>query len=295
MKRILLLFISFFILQLNIEGQNESDPTKDYFIYYLSSGQKYVGIELEKTDTSILIQLENNSKISIPLSVIENEMPSLEAYGKEWIHNPNATRYFYAPSGFGLKKGEGYFQNALLLLNSLSYGFSDYFTVGVGAELYSLFNREPIYFLTPKLSFPVVKNLNVGVGAWHLHAPQLIDNGSSFSIFYGVVTIGSRENHGTFGVGYGYVGKELAKTPILTFSGSFRLYKRIALVTENWSVPVSTEDNYETINTFGIRYMEPEFTVDLSMLGNKILNKQERFIIPFFDLVIPFGKKRFLK
>ncbi|MEZ5070324.1 MAG: hypothetical protein R2751_04985 [Bacteroidales bacterium] len=31
--------------------------------------------------------------------------------GEYWFSNPHATRYFFGTNGYGLEKGEGYYQN----------------------------------------------------------------------------------------------------------------------------------------------------------------------------------------
>ena len=66
------------------------------------------------------------------------------------------SRYFFAPSGIQLKKGEGYFQSNVAL-NSISYGFSDRFTGGV---LLSVVGAG----LTAKFGGQVRENVHVSVG-----------------------------------------------------------------------------------------------------------------------------------
>ncbi|HNZ85615.1 MAG TPA: hypothetical protein PKN90_04720, partial [Paludibacteraceae bacterium] len=60
-----------------------------------------------------------------------------------------------------LKKGEGYYQNTMLLLNSFNVGITDYFSIGGGIEFLSTFitlsevTLTPLSILHPKLVFPL--------------------------------------------------------------------------------------------------------------------------------------------
>ena len=54
---------------------------------------------------------------------------SKSAMGRSISINPQSSRYFFAPSGIQLKKGEGYFQTNIAL-NSVSLGINDHLTLG---------------------------------------------------------------------------------------------------------------------------------------------------------------------
>ncbi len=71
-----------------------------------------------------------------------------------WFPNPNATRYFFAPSAIPIKKGEGYYQNAYLLANMANYGITGNFSFGGGVIL------PFAAFIAPKVGFEVTKNIN---------------------------------------------------------------------------------------------------------------------------------------
>src|SRR5688572_22416799 len=95
------------------------------YIMKLLDRTEYIGKFLQKDSTTVVIITNSASKVEIPFS----KLKSIEAVkntnlkkGVYWFPNPNATRYFFGPSAFSLKKGEGYYQNSYLLLNSVNVG-----------------------------------------------------------------------------------------------------------------------------------------------------------------------------
>jgi hypothetical protein len=51
------------------------------------------------------------------------------------FENAHANRQFMTPTAFSLPKGEGYYKNTDLLLNSVNYGVTDRFSIGASAGL----------------------------------------------------------------------------------------------------------------------------------------------------------------
>ena len=106
------------------------------------SGTTYVGTIIERSDREITILTDANTKIQILLVNIQDirAIPKSQIHnGEYWFPNPNETRYLYAPSAFNLKKGEGYYQNTYLFINTFNYGITDNFSMGIGFEFFSTF------------------------------------------------------------------------------------------------------------------------------------------------------------
>lgn len=301
MKKVIILFISLACFYSSF-GQDKPTEETNYKVYHLEDGETYTGVELSKTDSTVTIQLQNESTLIIPSKKIKRVQSAVIRKGKAYFPNPNSTRYFYGPSGYGLKKGEGYYQNTYLFLNSVSYGFTDYFTVGGGVEFISLSQGTPIFFLTPKFSFPISEKFSAGAGVLYLNVSAVSDEDYSLGIAYGVGTYGSKEHNFTVGAGYGFVGDDLANRPIITFSGMTRIGKKFALVSENWGAPYESrtytdqgeytiDHKYEMIFSLGLRYMTPRLTIDFALVGNDDIFEELMFGIPYLDVVIPFGNK----
>lgn len=60
-----------------------------------------------------MLKTENLGEINIPQKNIKSktELKDIKKIGNEfWLPNPQSARYYWAPNGYGLKKGEGYYQ-----------------------------------------------------------------------------------------------------------------------------------------------------------------------------------------
>jgi len=197
--------------------------------------------------------------------------------GQYWFPNPNATRLFFAPSGQMLKKGEGYFADYELFFPGVAYGVTDNISIGGGASLFPTGLDEQVYYFTPKVGMSFGEQL-------HLAAGLLLagTSGGTGGIGYGVGTLGDGDASATIGVGYGFAGGEIESKPLLLVGGEKRVSRRIALVTENYLLPV-TDDNL--VYSFGIRFMGEKLTTDLALVnvvGSGIIG------VPYVDFVFRF-------
>lgn len=276
------------------------------------NGTAYYG-EIISLETGVLtirssalgaIQIQSNTVSKITLSGAY-----VSRRGGTWFANPNATRYFFAPSAIPLRKREGYFQNAYLLANSVNVGITDHITVGGGVVIPLLF------YVTPKVSFQAGKNIYLGGGVLFTQS-FLQDMGLSAGIGYGLGTLGNREHNFTLGAGYGFAkfDNEYKSTPmpIITVNGMTRIAKKLSLVTENWLIPragynkevVTTgplgepmsemvyqdKNFYSAALSFGLRFMPGVRTsVDFSVVGIRPDPGQSDIIIPYLDFVYKFN------
>jgi len=255
------------------------------------AGLRYVGTIIERNDKEIVLLTEGKTKVLIPIETILDirTIPSSHFHdGEYWFPNPNETRYLYAPSAFNLKKGEGYYQNTYLFINSFNYGFTDNFSFGMGFEFLSTFGSvgsgsfNPIYFLTPKYSMEVSENLRVGIGVLY---GSILDEMGGFGVGYGLATYGNPEHNATLGLGFGFFDGDFRTDPVITISGMTRISRRMSLVTENWFFPA---DVYRGILTYGIRFFGESMSVDLALINNAELATVFPIGIPYVDFVVKF-------
>jgi hypothetical protein len=209
--------------------------------------------------------------------------------GEPGFENPNATRYLFGPSAIPLKKGEGYYQNVFVVLQSFNYGITKNFSIGAGFDVITPFVREvpPFFFITPKASFKVAEKVHLGGGL--LYANTAAFELAGFGIGYGIFTYGTVENNITAGLGWGYIEGDITDGPIITVSGMARVSRRLGLVSENWIVPV---DGYYGVFSYGLRFMSEKITVDLAFINNPDIFSEIFIGIPYVDFVIKFGNNR---
>jgi hypothetical protein len=272
----------------------------------LSEQRIFSGTLIKFSSDSIKIRDENLGNLNIPLNAIKDITPLKQGLPGTWSSDPNNTRYFFAPSAFMLKKGEGYYQNAYILSNSVSYGVTDHFTIGGGIIL------PIIFYVTPKVGFSPGEYIHLSAGV--IAGGTYLNQGVVAGIGYGLVTLGTREHHLSLGAGYGayYAKKDWQETrkPILNISGTTRLNKRFSLVSENWIFQAAFEqqiEKSEIVNGVEQIYFESipgqrEFVAACSAGGRFVWKKlaldlgvvapinfpDMNFIVPYIDLVVKF-------
>ncbi|MGE0566788.1 MAG: hypothetical protein AB7O73_02480 [Bacteroidia bacterium] len=289
----------------------DSFSLRSNIIIETTSGSSYIGTVDSISGHKLYLQTEFLGVIQIRLHDIAKISHSnlyLSKGGGSWFSNPNATRYLFAPSAIPLNKREGYYQNAYLLANSVNVGLTNNISVGGGVVIPILF------YVTPKVSFKVAKNLHLGAGV--LFTQSFInDLGISAGIGYGLITYGNLEHNFTIGSGYGIaqINKEYKNTPmpILTLNGMTRISKRLSLVTENWFIPrggynvelektdslgnyyyedyFRNESFYSFAASLGLRLMPGVKTsVDFSVVCLQINPKDNLLVLPYLDFVYKF-------
>jgi hypothetical protein len=302
MKRISFLLLMAFWAVFTVKAQTKIDSTAQIWHIATTDGNDYYGEKISEDSLSLVLRTTGLGSISIPKSTIKT-MQSITndqlLNGSYLIPNAHSSRYFWSPNGFGLKRGEGYYQNTWVLLNQVSLGISNEFTIGVGVIPLFLFgnNAQTPFWITPKVQFPLDKKhrLNGGFGVIYMN----IVGGNSRNSFggagigYGVLTTGDRNKNFTLGLGYGFADGEFAKTPTVTISGMYRLGKRGYFLTENWFV--SSGNEKLLFLSIGGRYTAKVLAFDYGLVRPFYFNSSfdydiGLFAIPWLGINVPFGK-----
>lgn len=272
-----------------VRAQESHDSTQVWRIVTVD-GNEFIGTVVFKNTTVIVTspiygEMELNRATINKIEPIKDEQLKK---GELWDENPQSTRYLWQPNGYGLRKGEGYYQNTWVMFNQASYGFTNNFSMGVGTIPLFLFGSEttPFWF-TPKVSVPVVKNhFNLGAGA--IVASATADEAEWVGLLYGVATLGNRDMNFNFGMGYGFIGQEWAKSPVYTFSSMIRLNRKSYMLTENYLI----SDGEYTISLLSIggRTVWPKVSIDYALIIPVFEDMDQFVAIPWLGFVIPFGK-----
>ncbi len=272
-------------------AQAEQDTLKKYLIE-TTDGNEYVGLIIREDSYVIVFQTENIGVITIQrnnISKIKEIKKEQIIGGAVWYENLQSTRYYWAPNGYGLQKGEAYYQNLWILYNQAGYGFTNYFSVGAGLIPLFLFAAEvtPIW-ITPKFSIPIEKDkINLGVGI--LAATMLGESNSSFGIAYGLSTFGSRDRNFTIGIGYGYAGGDWAKKPLVMLSTMIRTGKKGYFMSENYIINTGN-GNLVTI-MLGGRSLINKVALDYGLFVPFHPEMEELVAIPWLGITIPIQSK----
>jgi hypothetical protein len=173
-----------------------------------------------------------------------------------------------------LKQGEGYYQNIWILFSSVSYGFTDNITVGIGT---TVIPELEFYYITPKIGLYSSENLDFAAGALLISVL-----GNTAGILYGVGSYGTGNTNFTMGLGYGFADGVIAEKPMVTLGFDQRLSRRTSFISENWIFPGFDDP----LISYGIRFFGESIAVDVAFY-----NTLDGFYFPGFpylDFVFNF-------
>jgi hypothetical protein len=294
MKKYILFCIVLFWVFTTIHVIAQETAIQDTALIYrieMQDGNEFIGHIKTDTLNQIILETTNLGQLSInkeQIKRITTVEPGRIIRGKIWLDNPQAARYFWAPNGYGLKQGEGYYQNIWVLFNQASYGVSNHFSVGVGVvPMFLLNSRENPIWITPKFSIPVIDNkLNVGIGT--IFATVTNVNQSSAGLLYGTVTYGTRDKNISLGMAYGYTMEDMAHIPLINLSGMARLRQRLYFVSENYIVIANGE--VAGFISAGFRSITKKVALDYGLFMPYASGIETIVAVPWIGISVPFGK-----
>ena len=287
----LLTLISGFILPVtfDVSAQDtqaaETNNTR-YVRLFLQNGGMYEGEVLEIDESSFLIKTLDLGKMRITKTDISSityitadEVGQMKNGNRNGDLNPQPTRYFFAPSGLQLKKGEGYYQNAWLIYNQVSYGVSDYFTVGMSMTPFGTGG-------TVKFGTQLSDKVNVSAGGIAL-VPFTGD--SPVGIGFANVTFGDERKNISIssGLGFSDAGDNIT---LLNVSAMIEVSSSLWIITENYQIfqtsSYSGNPDNLTIISMGIRRASQKRDILWDYAWVAIPSEEVYF--PWLSCTIPF-------
>jgi hypothetical protein len=283
-----LLSVIFCLVPFFLAAQSQTDSTSLMRVL-MNDGNEFIGHLISQDSSSLILKTDKLGDLTFSrkdITRITPVKPENIRNGVYWFDNPQSARYLWSPNGYGLKKGEGYYQNIWVLFNQVSYGVTNNFSIGAGIVPLFLFGEGATpFWITPKLSIPVVKDkFNVGAGA--LLGTVLGESGTGFGLLYGLTTAGSRDKNITLGVGYGVSSSGWAKSPLISLSAMVRTGARGYLLTENYYINMDGETL--VLLSAGFRYVIRKAGLDFGL----VMPVTQDFVfiaIPWLGVTIPFG------
>ncbi len=274
----------------------------------LKDGTQLRGLLLSESPVGVRIKTDNLGEMIVTADKIDRIEKHTEGFyrnGQYWFPNPHSTRYFFAPSALPLSKGEGYYQNAYIFVNSVSVGVTDHFTMGGGFVLNPTFQDWQVVFLTPKISFPSQSNVTfsigaIGIGVFNRRYEYDQQTGASrkngfetnlAGIGYGTLTVGNAERNGSVGLGWGFANEDIGSTPVINLSYMTRVGRKLGLVTENWIIIPRNTSDAGAVLSGGLRFFGEKMSVDLALLV-PTASGIGFVAIPYVDFVVLFGQKK---
>ncbi len=215
---------------------------------------------------------EKEAEDILPAREAEETAPDTE------IENEHTSRYFFSPSAYNLREGELYYNTLYFFLHDIQYGFSDYFSLGMGTTLIGI----PFY-LTPKVSIPLGQKSTIALGDMIILGTW----GSKFfgNLIYGVYTRGTQNSNISLGGGLLTTNaNEITRAYnsfVLNLSGLGRISEYVYFVSENYGFQLSTTqtawyEEYDETNMFYNIYNETypqKQSIIYGMSGLRFVNK----------------------
>jgi len=278
-------------------------PRKQVFVR-LKDGTTLRGQVLSSRDNEVRLQTDNLGTVVLELTRIAeiSEVEGFNRNGRFYFRSPFYTNYFVSPTALTLRQGEATYQNTYLFFNGVNFGVSDNLTLGGGALLLPGVPTQ-LLFVTPKICFNRNGAVKVGAGTVALvlfetryryggGTSQSYRNTQVGGVFYGAVTFGDEEKHGTITAGWAYGGGEVANSPVITASYLARVSRRVAVMTENWLVPGNRNDFATSILSGGIRLSGERIGGDFGLWIPIGTGSSELVTVPYASLKMKFGKKK---
>lgn len=290
--RSILVLILVFLLPAKVSFSQERADSLRLWVIDTEDGNSFVG-SIEAEDSSHIVLLtEIYGKVYIPKARIRKQkelVPSELVEGEYWFDNPHDTRYFFMTNGYGLHRGEAYYQNTWIMFNQISYGILDYVSIGAGVVPLFLFaGATTPAWITPKISIPLVRekiNLSAGMILGYMLGEEF-----GFGLGYGALTIGNRDSNLTLGGGWTYADSRWADSPTLTLSGMTRVGKKTYLLTENYYI--ATADTSIGLISAGGRSVQKKLAIDYGLVFPVGTGAETFIAIPWLGIAVPFGNTR---
>lgn len=252
---------------------------------------EFIGVLLSEDAAQIVLRTESYGTVKIARQIIQTmtttSSPQL-VRGKLWYPSRYSSRYFAGPSGYGLKKGEGAYDNVLLLFNQLSYGFSDHFSLTAGLAPFALIDGPLPVWVMPKFSIPLKPNrVNLSIGALlgHLFFSYSSED-PSFAAVFSQITLGKPDENFSAGLGFLQSGTDAGSALIYSFGGTVRIGKSFALLTEGYFFKLDNE-RYN-MGALGLQYMNRRLAIDAGV-AFLTLEDDGPYPVPCLSLHVPFG------
>jgi hypothetical protein len=250
-------------------------------------GSRFVGKFIERRTDTVVLQTKTMGLIYLA----ESQIKSIDEVGKikesssvnsDWFRNPYAAQGVLFPTGIGLKKGEGNYQNFMVGLNSVQYGITDNFSLGAGLEIISLVvsGSPGAIYIQPKLSYSFSEKFHVS-GGTYLFSGNFGNSSELVILPFGNLTYGNRDNNVTIGT---FISTQRNSGQLILIGGQIRAAKKLGFIGE-----VYFSEGVALV-TLGARFMTETFNLNFGLftLGD---NGSSSNTFPYIGFTIPFGNK----
>ena len=193
MRSAILFFSLSLFLSIVVNGQTENEHIGNKVIIILLDKSEIKGELVSENEREIVVSSTSLGLLTFKKAEV---LKTIYLDKKGRMPNPNPTRYFVGQSAYTLDKGEGYYQNIYGLINLISYGITDRFSVLAGTEIISLFSGSPVLFTNLKYGVPISNKLQGALSFSYLTSVGDLLGDLSLGSLNALLTYGNKEHNG---------------------------------------------------------------------------------------------------
>ncbi len=267
----------------NEPSDSKSNALEGHYITKLYTGQKIKSDSISRHDSLYTLFIENETiTITSPLvqSVDTITQSMINKRGSYLYRDPNRTRYLYSPTAFMLEKGEGSLSQKQLFFTALGLGINEHINIQAASVIPLLFVEDGLnIILGAKAGVSINEYLHFAVGSQFLFAEEV-----TMTVPFLTFTAGNEEMHASFNVTKPSIDDwDFDKDASFSISGLVRVSDGVALLTENFLLPIEDSDR-DNIWSIATRLMSQNIGVDIGLL----FVEGADFPLPWLDFAYHF-------
>lgn len=225
----------------------------------LADGSVIIGRITEVNAQRVTITTVGGGTLEIDRTQVRSLRPATGRVvdGQYWNPDPADTRLYFTATGRTLEAGEAYMGTYLIILPFAAAGLTDRIMIYGGAPL-TVGQFQP-YYLGSKVQVVRTPEVQASIGTL-----AFVYDDDVAGIAFGVGTFGSEDRALSAGLGYFYVGDDVANEPAFMFGAENRVSRRMKLISENYILP----DAVGMLFSGGVRIIGDRFSAEIGIFGS---------------------------
>ncbi len=206
--------------------------------------------------------------------------------------------YLFGPSAIPMEAFSGYYQNQDVLMHSAYYAPMDGLTLGGGVQVASLFSSLAAGSHGPMFHLRVNGGGNVGNGIYmggyamgmrlgeNLEMEDGVSLPTNLGLGAALATFSTEHFHVSASLGVSADRNGFGSGPLVGLCGLWYLTSRTALITENWNIPLGTEQY--RVYSYGARFTHRTMCADVAFAINDELKDIFFLGLPVLGFLLRF-------
>ncbi len=263
-------------------GEDAKSAEDSTVVVSLRDGSRLHGTIVEENSEYLTVKTAGGLEARVPKSsvVTIERLRGRVVEGEFRRTDPNYSRLLYAPTGYPLRAGNGYFADHYVFFPSLAYGITDNISILGGMSLLPGAGiDEQLWYIAPRIGTRITDESAVSIGTLLMGVSD-----EHAGIAFAMGTAGPPDANFSAGFGIPYSGTDVAEAAIVIFGLNRRITNSAAFVAENWFVFGDGEFMY--MLGPAIRFFGDRLAGDFGIL----IPKGVEALVPWLSITYNFGR-----